>query len=485
MARKKRYIVIGILAFFFFITAPLIVSYSLGWRIDFITFKISQPGILYFKIFPNSVQISINGKIKKKTDFLFGSAMVEKLSPAKYDVELIKDGFFSWKKKLQINKGEATEAKNVVLFPKNSQIKTVSENIDEVFITPNGKYLITKETDKKTNSWALKMIEPKNDLKSFLIGENDFLAKASIELENVSSDEIKEIKFSENEMAVLVKLAVKEKQKPLANYYFVLETDNSPPTLIFLDFLKQNVIKAEFNPVNDKKLAITYFQPKTRQNQQKIVLAEVDLGLMKIIDTKISDVLDFSSFNGNYYYIDNFGFIYKADAFFTLPNKINSKPIDIKSGADYKVKATSFGVVLKENSSLYFIDPQKDEIRKLSSNISDFLFSKSIYKMAYWQNDIHILFLDKENYQPQKIAGDEILIADFEEKINNFLWLNDFYVIFSIKDQIKIAETDDRDQINIIDFVSYPNPEIFWSKNNKILYIFSNNNLYSIENLIP
>ncbi|MCX6759892.1 MAG: hypothetical protein NTW46_00930, partial [Candidatus Nealsonbacteria bacterium] len=166
MAPRKRYIVVGILAFFFLITAPLIIFYSLGWRMDFKTFRISQPGIFYFKAFPNSVQIFVNGKLKKKTDFLFGSVMIENLIPSEYDVELIKDGFFAWKKKLQINKGEATEAKNIILFPKNPQIKMISGNIDEIFISPNGKSMITKETDQKTKTWALKMIEPKNNLKS-------------------------------------------------------------------------------------------------------------------------------------------------------------------------------------------------------------------------------------------------------------------------------------------------------------------------------
>jgi hypothetical protein len=374
MVQKKRYIVIGILVFCFLATAPLIVFYSLGWRMDFRTFRISQPGIFYFKTFPNSVQISINGKMKKKTDFFFGSAIVENLSPAKYDVELAKDGFFSWKKKLQINKGEATEAKNIILFPKNPQIKMISGNIDEIFMSFNGRSIIIKETDVKTKTWALKMLEPKNNLKSALVEKKDFLAKAGIKIENISSIEIKEIKFSENERTALIKMAVKEKLKALSSYYFILETDNSPPTLTFLDFLKQNVVKAEFSPVNDKKLGIIY--------SKSLVLAEADLNLMKIIDTKISDVLDFSSFNGNYYYLDDSGFIYKTDASFTLPNKMNSKPMDIKSGADYEIKASSFGIAVKENNSLYFFDPKKDEMKILSSNINDFCFSKSIYKIA-------------------------------------------------------------------------------------------------------
>lgn len=481
MARRKRYLIIGILALLFFITAPLIVFYSLGWRLDFRTLKISQPGILYFKTFPNSVEIFVNGKLKKKTDFLFSAAMVENLSPAKYDVELKKDGFYPWKKTLEIKKGEATEAKNVVLFPENPQIKMVLGSIDEIFVSPNGKSIIVKETDKKAKTWSLKMIEPKSNVKSQLIAEKDFLNKAGLKPENIASSEIKEVNFSENERTVLIKMAVKEYQKSSLNYYFVLETDNSPPTLTFLDFLKQNTIKMGFNPANDKKIAVTYRNAKTK----KIVLAEADLSMMKIADTPISDVLDFKNFDGKYYFLDDSGFIYKADPSLLLPDKVNSKPMDIKSGADYEIAATAFGVAVKEDNALYFYDYGKSEMKKVSDNVSGFSFSKNIYKMAYFKNSAKVLFLDKENYQPQKKPGDEIIVAEFKNEIGELLWLNDFYVIFSVKDQIKIAEIDDRDAINIVDFASYPNPEIFWNKNDRIFYVFSEGNLYSFENLIP
>jgi len=480
MAQRKRYIVLGILAFFFLITAPLIIFYTLGWRVDFKSLKISQPGIFYFKAFPNSIRVLINNKEKKKTDFLFGATMIENMSPAKYNVQLVKDGFHTWTKNLEIKKGEATEAKNVILFPNNPEIKMVSGNIDEIYVSPYGKSIIIKETDKKAKTWSLKMIEPKTNIKSHLINEKDFIAKIGLKMENISSEQIKEMTFSENERTVIIKMAIKEINKTTLNYYFVIETDNSPPTLTYLDFLKQNTIKVGFNPVNDKKLAVTY--PNTKS---KIILAEADLEMMKISETRVSDVLDFTIFDGKYYYLDNSGFIYKADASFLLPTKVNSKPMDILNKANYSIAVTSFGITIKENNSLYYFNYETNEMKKLSTVISGFSFSKSIYKMAYWNTDISVLFMDKENYQPQKKVGDEIILAELKEKISNAIWLNDFYLALNIKDQIKIIETDDRDQINIVDFASYPEPEIFWNRNDKILFVFSNNTLYSFENLIP
>src|SRR3989344_2475410 len=109
MTKKTRNLLFIILALLFLIVAPLTVFYSLGWRIDWNNKKIVKPGILYFKVWPRGVQIYINGVLKKKTDFFFGSALIENLIPKKYKVEVKKEGFQVWNKNLEISEGMATE----------------------------------------------------------------------------------------------------------------------------------------------------------------------------------------------------------------------------------------------------------------------------------------------------------------------------------------------------------------------------------------
>ena len=85
MTKRIRFFLFLSFIILFIVITPLIVFYSLGWRFDWKTKKITQPGIFYFKIYPKNVEVYINGELKKKTDFFFGSALIEDLMPNKYD----------------------------------------------------------------------------------------------------------------------------------------------------------------------------------------------------------------------------------------------------------------------------------------------------------------------------------------------------------------------------------------------------------------
>ena len=78
-----------------------------------------------------------------------------------------------------------------------------------------------------------------------------------------------------------------------------------------------------------------------------------------------------------------------------------------------------------------------------------------------------------------------IIIIRYSEKIGDVWWLNNNYLIFNVQNKIKIAETDDRDKINVVDLAEFGNPKLFWSKNYKKLFLLSSNTLYSLGDLLP
>lgn len=83
----------------FFSWGPSLLLYSQGYRFDFEKRKIVQTGGLFIKTLPKQAEVYINGKFIKKTDLIFGSLFVQNLLPKKYEIEIKKEGFFSWKKK--------------------------------------------------------------------------------------------------------------------------------------------------------------------------------------------------------------------------------------------------------------------------------------------------------------------------------------------------------------------------------------------------
>jgi hypothetical protein len=253
MTKRSRTIIFFVFVFLFLLATPSIIFYFQGYRFDFETKRVVQTGAFYFKVLPRSVEVYLNGKFQKRTSFLTGSILIENLLPKNYEIEIKKEGYHSWQKNLAVREKQVTEAKDIILFPKNPSFTIVSE-------------------------------KPENE--------------------------------------------------------------------------------------------------------------------------------SFASF-----------------------------PV---------------------------IDPQ---LREMVATSSD---KKKVVDSSNYE--IWVLFPEEK---------EEVFITRFSKKIGNVFWLTDHYLIFNVGDKIKIAEIDDRDKINMIDLAEFKNPEIFWDKKSKKLYVLSEGNLYQSEPLLP
>jgi len=211
MTEKTRTIIFFSCAILFILFAPLAIIYSQGYRINFSPEQgekiITQTGGLFLKIQPRQAEVYIDGKLKENTDFLFGSLLVENLIPGKYAIEVKKEGYSSWQKTLEIKEKTVTEAKDIVLFLKDPGIKTLAENIQDFWFSPDQKKLIFKEEDEK--GWFLTLYEPEKDLRSRLIKKND-----------ISTKEVKllDITFSEDSKEIIIQTEISKVKR-----YFTLD----------------------------------------------------------------------------------------------------------------------------------------------------------------------------------------------------------------------------------------------------------------------
>jgi hypothetical protein len=87
----------------------LVSLYARGYRFDEKTLKFSPNGLLVANSDPEGASVLVNGELKTATDTTLS------LSPGTYDIEIKKEGFMSWKKRLVIEKEVVTEA-NASLF---------------------------------------------------------------------------------------------------------------------------------------------------------------------------------------------------------------------------------------------------------------------------------------------------------------------------------------------------------------------------------
>lgn len=90
-------IIVGILGSF-------AVFYARGYRLDFKTFKFQPNGILVIKSEPDGASVIINGELKTATNATLS------LAPGSYDVEVKKEGFIGWYKRITIEKEVVTQA---------------------------------------------------------------------------------------------------------------------------------------------------------------------------------------------------------------------------------------------------------------------------------------------------------------------------------------------------------------------------------------
>lgn len=157
---------------------PLLVYYTSGYRYNFELKRIERTGLLHVTTDPQHSKIIVNGQ-----PYDVGNELVLKgLKPAEYEIIILKDGYHSWFKTLEIKPGESTFVRNLPLFYSDKPIPK------EIFTSP----LIFL---KKTKNLAL--LQSNN-----FIFIHNFKDGSTREIELPSSTEITYISI-DSEQAVL------------------------------------------------------------------------------------------------------------------------------------------------------------------------------------------------------------------------------------------------------------------------------------------
>jgi len=417
MTKRTRTILFLVCLFLFLSIAPTAIFYSQGYRFDFETKKITQTGGLFLKAEPKQVEVFIDGKLKKKTDFFFGSALIENLLPKKYKIQIKKEGYYPWEKNLEIREKEVAEARKIVLIPENPSFSILDDKVKEFWPSPNEKMVVLKEADG--DGWALKLYDLENGVKSHLIEEKDVYSKGA---------DLLGLEFSPDSKEIYLNVGVKEQEKN-----FVLGLDKVPPVL------------------TERKIT-----PQT----EDIVTSQV--------------------FNGENYYLDSSGHLFKNE------ERLTEKPFPVKPETKYALEIFQNFLFLHEGQVLYQFNPDLKSFEKFFEPIKDLKISPDYKKIVYFSDyEIWILFLEKINDQPKRESRDKLFLIRLSEQIKDCFWLNSDYLIFNAANKTKIAEIDDRDRINVVDVAEFENPKIFWNQFDKKLYVLSDSNLYQSERLLP
>jgi hypothetical protein len=97
----------------------LIILFAKGYRPSMTTRRFMPTGLLVADSFPDGAQIYLNGKLTSATNTTVN------LTPGEYDAEIKKEGYFTWKKHLNVQAEIVTRA-TAYLFPTVPSLKAVT-----------------------------------------------------------------------------------------------------------------------------------------------------------------------------------------------------------------------------------------------------------------------------------------------------------------------------------------------------------------------
>lgn len=127
MTVKTRLIVLVMLVVIFFVIAPSLVLYSLGYRIDFENGKVTTTGGIYVRVQPPPAIITVDNRASETTGLFSNSVFVQNLLPGQHAVLIEKDGYYTYQKNLPVIEKEVTKLENVILFSKNIPFEIIQD----------------------------------------------------------------------------------------------------------------------------------------------------------------------------------------------------------------------------------------------------------------------------------------------------------------------------------------------------------------------
>jgi len=402
--RKAVYITFVII---FFITAPIIVLYTSGYRYNLSKGRIQKTGILIISSIPKKADIYLNSK---KVENKSTPAEIKNVLPGDYEIILSKDGYHNWQKKLPVYENFTTFAEKVNLWKIASSTQLSNSVISHWQASSDGNKIAFGDS-------------------SGLIGVFDLNDNTFNNLESLPNDsKLKNISWSKDNKKILIEYTIS-----LSNHLLIYDINSNKSQIIE----NKNYANIKWSLDNDNiiygKNEAGLWQINTANNSSELILNAVLTGDYII--------------ENNYLYGINDKFIYRKNI-----NDKNSTPEDIDSIACPScnfISNNSNRIILQDgNQSLFIVDPnrQRPTVSAKAKNI-DWLNSDNI--MYY--NDFEIWIYNFKEGTPK-------LITRFGQSISQAVWQpQGKHIIFASDNKIKIIELDDRELRNIIDLTNNTN----------------------------
>lgn len=458
MTKPQRASLFFSISLFFLITAPTLIFYSQGYRIDWTSKKITQTGGLYIKTIPSRTDVYLNSKFSKKTDMIFDSALIADLLPDSYHIRIQKEGFISWAKTLEVKPKQVTEVKDVILFPEQTTFQTELQNVVKVWPSPKGDKRIVQKMFPEQTTWDLVLWNPSHHEEKIITKEK-------------SSGEITDVQWSDDASHIIVQTISDQGSRILI--FNIQGNSKNPCTLVpcALDFAGKNIVKTSFAPGSSSQIIALRLSKESQELGTLHYLTKTSFQPLA------SHILAFAKNKENLLYLTHQGILWQKDiSSNNEPVALNTTAYTIQQETAYKIFRAKDLIFLQEEEKLFRLNSQK-EFEIVSSKARNLEISPDETILSY-ATDSGIVLLSLE-------MNSKKTMLDIGKNISDIAWIEQNYIAFTSANTIHITETDTRDSLNIATIGTFPNPTIFWNKESKTLTVFSEGLAYTSEKLIP
>lgn len=284
------------------------------------------------------------------------------------------------------------------------------------------------------------------------------------------------------------------------------------PKLFSNDLFVQSLLPKSYTVLVKKTGYYDYFKTipvleKEVTKLENIILFKKDIDF-SVVDTKITPspfekltpekpailakkIVAFAEQNKNIIWLGTDGFLYKSDlANLTVePIKLTLTALKISKTGIYKIIVNNKDIFVNNNGNLLLWNTSTNELDNFYSPVKDAKISPDGNSIVYYNNTgIYISPL------PNTLAKKNTLYK-ISEKINNCIWLNNNYIIFTDglpgqENKIIISEIDYRGEVNTITLAGKNLPQttssqIYFDQQESKLYIQTDSTLLVSEKLIP
>ncbi len=144
MTLRKRRIIMAFLVLAFFILAPMLLLYTLGYRINS-QFKFGRTGGLYVASPVAGAEIFVENKKEKETNIFQSGLFLQNLAEGGYKVAVTKEGYWPWQKILNVKEGLVAEARALLIPQTPEGLILLKGNFSSLWASPYNKILLLEE----------------------------------------------------------------------------------------------------------------------------------------------------------------------------------------------------------------------------------------------------------------------------------------------------------------------------------------------------